>query len=204
MVKAAGPIGLIVGGVFTLFFWVMTLISLTPGWVNTYDGWFNPEVAYFIYVAIGTGWYLIFFLAALIMRFCFSNKEADAKVDRYIVLFALFFFIYFVMLLLNIGVAWTKDYEALIYGGILVRPSIDAASLNGALTVPALIFKLNKVRINDEFFANWMAILAKNLIASGFIVMISIAFRLMPQSKVLNPLRPSLEKKISKKQKPNY
>jgi hypothetical protein len=138
------------GFLYNTYVWAVALWGITPGWVNEYTGWQNPDNMFW-YAVAGLAYYLI--VAAITFFVCIAFPSRSAKERKQFAYHriarttAAFAFGYLALLLLSVGYAYTSDYK-----GTLIRPETFVLLNNSVASIAAM-------NINMAFFANWIVIL---------------------------------------------
>ena len=180
---------LILGGLYSLYLWLVSLVSLCAGVELT--SWLLPYNVFW-YVVAGGCLYLAILIAAVIYRFCFADGDINqARANKWILysFFGLFNYIVFFVLTLT----FEQYYNLVADNDTLVNRSsvpfgsefqtvptvvLNAPSINAALSVVNSNFKLAVVAPSAEALANWFSVLAiiffgTTLIFFSFLMMIS-------------------------------
>jgi len=177
-VKIGGMIGLVIGGLFSLYLIVVSLVGITPNWITIYSGWQNPE-NFFWYGIGGGAWFLIFWLlswwATYSMRVEKPSMEQAAAFmlgRAYMLYFFVSFFLMLLIFLSTMGfemtsVADTDDETPPFY---ISRPQFFTIQPQ-AVYVQSVAFAIS---LNQEYFTDWMALLSMILVFSTGMFLLSL------------------------------
>lgn len=183
-----GNVGLGIGLLYSIYIWVVIYIGITPGINNVYSTWENPNT-FFWYGLVGTVFYLIFWICMMIFRKQLideKQKENQSKKNqdsieraRYyreiffknfylLKIFFVFFWIYLMIFLTSLGPFAIANYDI-----ILTRPVSQSIILPSMYNNLEIENQLTLNRKNDEYFSNWMALLAIYFVGINILILMS-------------------------------
>lgn len=204
---------LIIAGLFTLYVWLVALVSLCAG-VNL-TSWLLPYNVFW-YVVAGGAFYLLILIFAIVHRCLVSGANARNRAGRWILysFLGLFFYVIFFVLTLT----FSEYYNLVANDDTIVNRNTDpvgsqfqtipvaafnAISINAALGVANSNFGLAVVAASGEALSNWFAILVIIFFGTSLVFLFTVMMVVSPWNEPTNILADAIKNAPSSKNAKN-
>jgi preprotein translocase subunit SecG len=196
---------LIIAGAFSLYVWLVALVSLCAGVSLT--SWLLPYNVFW-YVVAGGAFYLLILIFAIVHR-CMVGDKVNAKnrAGRWILysFLGLFFYVIFFVLTLTFGqyynlvanddtiVNRNTDPVGSLFQTVPSVASNSPANINAAIAVVNSNFGLAVVAASGEALSNWFAILVIIFFGTSIVFLLTVMMVVSPWNEPTNILADAIK-----------